>query len=91
MQKKKLISKTLCGAEVAIHKNSRKEKPLQNKIKKEKDEDKTISVEGPIVAVQSLSRIQLCHPIDCSMLGFPVLHCLPQFVQTHVHWVGDAI
>ena len=65
----------------SIHKNSRKE---NNKIKKEKDEDKTISVEGPIVAVQSLSCIQLCHPIDCSMLGFPVLHCLPQFVQTHV-------
>ena len=25
------------------------------------------------------------------MLGFPVLHCLLEFVQTHVHWVGDAI
>ena len=23
--------------------------------------------------------------------GFPVLHHLPEFVQTHVHWVGDAI
>ena len=23
--------------------------------------------------------------------GFPVLHYLPQFAQTHVHWVGDAI
>ena len=68
----------------SIHKNSRKEKPFQNKIKKEKDEDKTVSVEGPVVAVQSLSHIQFCHPIDCSMLGFPVLHCLPQFVQTHV-------
>ena len=22
---------------------------------------------------------------------FPVLHCFPEFVQTHVHWVGDAI
>ena len=22
---------------------------------------------------------------------FPVLHCLPEFAQTHVHWVGDAI
>ena len=21
----------------------------------------------------------------------PVLHCLPEFAQTHVHWVGDAI
>ena len=25
------------------------------------------------------------------MPGFPVLHCLPEFAQTHVHWVGDAI
>ena len=27
----------------------------------------------------------------CSTPGFPVLHYLPEFVQTHVHWVGDAI
>ena len=33
----------------------------------------------------------LCEPMDCSMPGFPVLHCLPEFVQTHVHSVGDAI
>ena len=33
----------------------------------------------------------LCHPIDCSMLGFPVLHHLPELAQTHVHWVSDAI
>ena len=30
-------------------------------------------------------------PMDCSTLGFPVLHHLPEFAQTHVHWVGDAI
>ena len=29
--------------------------------------------------------------MDCSTLGFPVLHHLPEFAQTHVHWVGDAI
>ena len=33
----------------------------------------------------------LCHLMDCSTPGFPVLHYLPEFVQTHVHWVGDAI
>ena len=33
----------------------------------------------------------LCDPMDCSMLGFPVLHYLPEFVQTHVHWVDNAI
>ena len=25
------------------------------------------------------------------LLDFPVLHCLLEFAQTHVHWVGDAI
>ena len=29
--------------------------------------------------------------MDCSTPGFPVLHHLPEFAQTHVHWVGDAI
>ena len=29
--------------------------------------------------------------MKCSMPGFPVLHYLPEFAQTHVHWVSDAI
>ena len=33
----------------------------------------------------------LCNPMDFSMLGFPVLHYLLEFAQTHVHWVSDAI
>ena len=33
----------------------------------------------------------LCIPMDCNIPGFPVLHCLPKFAQTHVHWVRDAI
>ena len=33
----------------------------------------------------------LCHPMDCSTPGFPVHNYLPEFVQTHVHWVSDAI
>ena len=32
----------------------------------------------------------LCDPMDCSMPGFPVCH-LPEFSQTHLHRVGDAI
>ena len=42
-------------------------------------------------SVQWLSHVQLCHPMDCSMPGFPVYHQFPEFVQTHVHWVSDAI
>ena len=37
------------------------------------------------------SCLTLCDPMDCSSSGFPVLHCLPEFAQTHVHWVSDAI
>ena len=29
--------------------------------------------------------------MDCSTPGLPVLHHLPEFAQTHGHWVGDAI
>ena len=32
-----------------------------------------------------------CDSMDCSTPGFPVLHYLPEFAQTQVHWVGDAI
>ena len=33
---------------------------------------------------------KLCNPMDCSTPGFPVLHCLLKFAQTHVYWVNDA-
>ena len=29
--------------------------------------------------------------MDCSMPGLPVHHQLPEFTQTHVHWVRDII
>ena len=30
-------------------------------------------------------------PMDCSVQGFPVLHYLPEFAQTHVHGFRDGI
>ena len=33
----------------------------------------------------------LCDPMNSSMPGLPVHHHLPEFTQTHVHRVGDAI
>ena len=30
-------------------------------------------------------------PMSCSVPDFPVLHYIPEFAQTHVHWVSDAI
>ena len=34
--------------------------------------------------VRSLSHVLLFATMDCSMPGFPVLHHLPEFAQTHV-------
>ena len=33
----------------------------------------------------------LCDPMNHSKPGLPVHHQLPEFTQTHVHWVRDAI
>ena len=33
----------------------------------------------------------LCHPMNCNTPGFPVLHYLPEFAQTHVYWIGNTI
>ena len=33
----------------------------------------------------------ICSPMDCSTPGLPVHRQLPEFTQTHVHWVNDAI
>ena len=37
------------------------------------------------------SCLTVCDPIDCSTPGFPSHHQLPEFTQTHVHRVSDAI
>ena len=29
--------------------------------------------------------------MNCSTPGLPVHHQLPEFTQTHIHWIGDAI
>ena len=37
------------------------------------------------------SCLNLSGPMNCSMLGFPVLPYLLEFAQTHVHCISDAI
>ena len=37
------------------------------------------------------SCLTLCDPMNCSTQGLPVHHQFPEFTQTHVHRVGDAI
>ena len=41
--------------------------------------------------VQSLNRVQLCDPMDCSMPGFPVVHHLPELAHIHVYRSGDGV
>ena len=47
------------------------------------------------ILYQFSSVAQLCptlwDPMNHSTPGLPVHHQLPEFTQTHVHWVGDAI
>ena len=53
------------------------------------------SILRSIVSVQFSSVTQscptLCDPIERSTPGLPVYHQLPELIQIHVHWVGDAI
>ena len=46
-----------------------------------------------VVQFSSVTQLcpTLCDPMNHSMPGLPVHHQLPEFTQTHVHWVGDAI
>ena len=37
------------------------------------------------------SCLTFCNPVNHSMPGLPVHHQLPEFTQTHVHRVSDAI
>ena len=37
------------------------------------------------------SCLTLCSSFDCSMPGLPIHHQLPEFTQTHIHRIGDAI
>ena len=42
-------------------------------------------------SVQSLLCLTLCDPMNYTMPGLPVHHQLPEFTQTRVHQVSDAI
>ena len=46
-----------------------------------------------IICCCSVAKLCLTflNPMDCRTPGFPVLHCLQEFAQIHVHSVGDAM
>ena len=52
---------------------------------------KEIQKRGTICVQFSCSVVSTPRPMDCSMPGLPVHYQLPEFTQTHVHWVDDAI
>ena len=52
-----------------------------------------IDIHSSIHSFSSVAQscLTVCNPMDCSMPGLPVHYQLPEFTQTHVHRVGDAI
>ena len=65
---------------------------------KEVEEDDASSLRqrrhgASLVSVSSVAQScpSLCDPMNCSTPGLPVHHHLPEFTQTHVHRVSDAI
>ena len=52
-----------------------------------------INLKCVIIQFSSVSQLclTLCNPMNRSTPGLPVRHQLPEFTQTHVHQVSDAI
>ena len=63
----------------------------QNKLRKHFNYCYCKSHRHQFSSVQSLSRPTLCDPMNRSMPGLPVYHQLPEFIQTHINRVNDAI
>ena len=53
--------------------------------------DSDFSVQFSSVQFSHSVMSNICDPMDCSTPGLPVYHQLPEFTQTHVHWISDAI
>ena len=52
---------------------------------------KKLGIKPSSVSSVAQSCPTLCDPMNHSTPGLPVHHQLPEFTQTHVHWVDDAI
>ena len=76
-------------------------KSLLMKVKEESEKSSlTLSVQKtkimhlvPTVHLSSVAQScpTLCNPMNLSTPGLPVHHQLPEFTQTHIHRVSDAI
>ena len=80
------------------------EEELKSLLMKEKEESEKVGLKFslrelklwhlvPSVQFSSVTQscLTLCNPMNCNTPGLPVHHQLPEFTQTHIHWVGDAI
>ena len=54
-------------------------------------DNRTMTVAATATAKSLQSCPTLCDPMNCSKPGLPVHHQLPEFTQSHIHRVGDAI
>ena len=59
-------------------------------------ETQAVLPKGPLLPKPQFSSVAqsyptLCNPMNCSTPGLPVHHQLPEFTQTQVHRVSDAI
>ena len=81
-------------------------KPTVHGLAKEYTNEQINNIQGPAMIFRPLEHLSLdhfqfssvalscptlCDPMNCSTPGLPVHHQLPEFTQTHVHWVSDAI
>ena len=77
------------------------EEELKSLLMKVKEESEKVGLNSTFKKLKSLHTVQsvqfssvvrscptLCDPMNCSTPGLPVHHQLPEFTQTHIHWVG---
>ena len=82
LKKQRLIIKYFTGVYLLIF--------MIYKSKKKKEEEGKVLNSVQFSSVTQ-SCLTFCDPMNCSTPGLPVHHQLPEFTQTHVHPVGDAI
>ena len=76
-------------AHARAHTHTHTSKQLSaSKVQRTSQDKNTFSVQFSSVAQSCLT---LCDPMNHSIPGLPVHHQLPEFTQTHVHRVSDAI
>ena len=57
----------------------------------EETEKNKCRLKGTSLSSAQFTGSVLSDPMDCSTPGLPIHHKLPEFTQTHAHWVSDAI